>query len=91
MRIENGIAYANGKNELKVASFEIIENYKVRIAFDNGEKRTFDFKTLLNKPAFLPLNDMGVFKSVNVKHGIPIWNNGSIDISPEYLYKAGEI
>lgn len=91
MRIENGIAYANGKNELNVISFEIIENYKVRIAFDNGEKRTFDFKTLLNKPAFLPLNDMGVFKSVNVEHGIPTWNNGNIDISPEYLYKAGEI
>ncbi|MDD6659874.1 MAG: DUF2442 domain-containing protein [Eubacteriales bacterium] len=91
MRIENGIAYANGKNELNVTSFEIIENYKVRITFDNGEKRTFDFKTLLNKPAFLPLNDMGVFKSVNVEHGIPTWNNGNIDISPEYLYKAGEI
>ena len=91
MRIENGIAYANGKNELNVTFFEIIENYKVRIAFDNGEKRTFDFKTLLNKPAFLPLNDMGIFKSVNVEHGIPTWNNGNIDISPEYLYKAGEI
>lgn len=91
MRIENGIAYANGKNELNVTSFEIIENYKVRIAFDNGEKKTFDFKTLLNKPAFLPLNDMGVFKSVNVEHGIPTWNNGNIDISPEYLYKVGEI
>lgn len=91
MRIENGIAYANGKNELNVTSFEIIENYKVRIAFDNGEKKTFDFKTLLNKPAFLLLNDMGVFKSVNVEHGIPTWNNGNIDISPEYLYKVGEI
>lgn len=44
MRIENGIAYANGKNELNVTSFEIIENYKVRIAFDNGEACIFAVK-----------------------------------------------
>ena len=91
MRIENGIAYADGMSELKVTSFEIIENYKVKIVFNNGEKRFFDFKTLLNKPAFLPLNDMEVFKSVTVEHGIPTWNNGNTDISPDYLYKAGEI
>lgn len=30
-----------------------------------------------------------VFNSVYIDYGVPVWNDGDIDIAPEYLYKHG--
>lgn len=50
----------------------------------------FDFKPLLEKPAYAALKDIDVFKGVYIDYGIPVWNDGDIDISPEYLYENGQ-
>ena len=64
-----------------------MDNYLLWIRFNTGEARVFDFKPLLDSPAFAPLADKAVFRDVYIDYGIPVWNDGEIDISPEYLYE----
>ncbi len=51
----------------------------------------FDFKTLLDMPAFSPLRDKKTFEEVYIDYGVAVWNDGEIDIAPEYLYEHGEL
>ena len=90
MYIKNGIAYADDPAPLlKISGVRPLENYKLWIRFSNGEAKIFDFVPELNSPAFLPLKDVSVFNSVYIDYGIPVWNDGDIDIAPEYLYEHG--
>jgi hypothetical protein len=49
----------------------------------------FDFTPLLETEAFGPLKDEASFRGVYVDYGVTVWNNGDIDIAPEYLYENG--
>lgn len=90
MYIKDGIAYAGElKPLLKVNGIRPLEDYKLWIRFNNGESKIFDFSSELNCPAFEPLKDKNVFNSVYIDYGVPVWNDGDIDIAPEYLYKHG--
>ena len=90
MYIKNGIAYAGEpKPLLKVSGVRPLENYKLWIRFKTGEAKIFDFSPELNCPGFLPLKDKAVFDSVYIDYGVTVWNNGDIDIAPEYLYEHG--
>jgi len=66
-----------------------LNNYCLWVRFNNGESKIFDFKPLLNAPAFEPLSDPNVFNNVYIDYGVPVWNNGDIDIAPETLYEKG--
>lgn len=91
MYIKNGIAYAGEeKPMLKVCGVRPLENYKIWVRFNNGEARIFDFAPQLNSPAFAPLKDKAVFRSVYIDYGVTVWNDGDIDIAPEYLYQNGK-
>ncbi len=79
------------KEILKVVEVKTLPEYNLWIKFNNGEIRLFDFSSLLDKPVFVPLNDKALFNAVSLDHGIPVWQNGDIDISPEYLYENGKI
>jgi hypothetical protein len=77
----------------EVTSAEYISNYKVRVLFNDGIKKTVDFYALLfmnDYPAFRPLRDLEVFKNFKVTDTIE-WDNGNIDIAPETIYELGEI
>ena len=88
MYILDGIAYAGNRTpELKVSGVRPMDNYLLQVRFNNGEAKVFDFKPLLEKSAFIPLKDIDVFKGVYIDYGIPVWNDGDIGISPEYLYE----
>lgn len=90
MYIKDGIAYAGElKPVLRISGVRPMDNYKLWVRFNNNEEKIFDFKPLLNSPAFAPLSDIEIFKGVYIDYGIPVWNNGDIDISPEYLYENG--
>ena len=66
-----------------------LEDYKLWVRFSNGEVKIFDFSKELNSPAFSPLKDKAIFNSVYIDYGVTVWNDGDIDIAPEYLYKNG--
>lgn len=90
MYIKNGIAYAGEqKPPLKVSGVRPLEGYKLWVRFNNGEAKIFDFVPMLGAPAFSPLKDKDVFNSVYIDYGVTVWNDGAIDIAPEYLYQNG--
>ncbi len=88
MYIEDSIAYAGEKAPmLKVTVVRPMEGYKLWLQFNDGTTKVFDFTSLLEKPAFAPLKKAETFNSVYIDYGVPVWNDGDIDISPEYLYE----
>ena len=90
MNIINGIAYSDDYDRpITVVSVRALEDYTLLLRFSTGETKTFNFAPLLNTGGFRPLSDENTFKSVYVEYGIPVWNNGEIDIAPEYLYQNG--
>lgn len=91
MYIKNGIAYAGEQKPLlKVSGVRPLDDYKLWLRFSNGEAKIFDFKPELDCPAFSPLKDKELFKSVYIDYGVTVWNNGDIDIAPEYLYECSK-
>jgi len=90
MHIIDGIAYAEEREKsIKVISARALDNYKLWIRFSTGETKIFDFSLLLDTEGFHPLKDKVVFSSVYVDYGVPVWNDGAIDIAPEHLYQNG--
>ena len=88
MYIRNGIAYAGEeKPMLKVNGVRPLENHKLWLRFNTGEAKVFNLTPLLSQPAFAPLADINVFKGVYIDYGVPVWNDGDIDIAPETLYE----
>ncbi len=91
MYIIGGIAYAGEpKPELKVCGIKPLDDFKLWLRFNNAEVRVFDFKPVLDRPAYTPLKNEATFKSVYIDYGVPCWNDGAIDISPEFLYEQSE-
>ena len=92
MRIINGICYPdNETKEIKVLKVEAEKDFILKLLFNTGETKTFDFKSMLDKSAFIPLSDKNIFNAVSLEHGVPIWQNGEIDISPSYLYNHSNL
>lgn len=90
MYVRDGIAYAGEiKAPLKISGVRPLEDYKLWVRFNNGEAKTVDCTELLSFPAFAPLKDKDLFNSVYIDYGVTTWNDGDIDIDPEYLYKNG--
>jgi len=88
MYIVDGIAYAGEQNRaIKICGVRPMKEHKLWLRFNTGEVKIFDFKPLLEKPAFTPLADMEVFCGVYIDYGVTVWNDGEIDISPDYLYE----
>lgn len=88
MYIKDGIAYAGEPApSIRVIDIHPMEPFKLKIEFNTGEIKLFDFSPLLSQPAFRPLSDSKVFQNVTISYGIPMWKDGEIDISPEHLYK----
>ena len=59
------------------------------VRFSTGEAKVCDFTPLLSSPAFSPLRDAARFAAVYIDYGVPTWEDGTIDIAPEYLYQNG--
>ncbi len=91
MYILNGIAYAGeAAPVIKVCGVRPLANHRLWVRFSTGEAKVFDFSLLLDSPAFAPLVDPEVFAGVYIDYGVPVWNDGEIDIAPELLYEQGE-
>ena len=92
MYIVNGIAYAGEQEEpLSVVGVRPLKKHRLWVRFSTGETRVYDFTPLLKTPAFAPLADEEVFSAVGIDYGVPMWNNGEIDIAPEALLRDGAL
>lgn len=90
MYIKNGIAYAGEPAvQIKVSGVRPMKEHRLWVRFNTGEAKIFDFTPMLEKPAFAPLKDETIFRDVYIDYGIPMWCDGDIDISPEFLYQNG--
>lgn len=70
----------------KVAEFEIVRDYTVRVFFDDGAQQVIDFEPVLHGEMWGPLRDPALFNQVAID---PVartltWPNGA-DFDPETL------
>jgi hypothetical protein len=87
MYVIDDIAYAGQPDvDLKIASVRIIDELYMLVVFSSGEKRLFDAAPLLQYPAYEILANPEVFHTAKVDHGLLVWADGALDISPEAVY-----
>lgn len=73
----------------EVMKAEYLDGYRIMVSFNGGVRRIVDFTNLINRfPVFKALGDVNVFKKFRVTDTLE-WDNGKIDIAPEYLYENG--
>jgi len=72
-----------------VKQVEILDNYRLLLTFDNGEKRAFDVQPLLTFGKFRELVSPSLFRTVRISFDTIAWSNG-LDLDPEYLYEHSE-
>ncbi|WEV64630.1 MULTISPECIES: DUF2442 domain-containing protein [unclassified Bifidobacterium] len=88
MFVHDGIVYADSPSgELEVLDAHATGDYTMVVTFSNGKTRLCDFSEMFDDvPAFAPLRDEAVFEHFQLEDGVLTWQDGSIDISPSYLY-----
>ena len=69
----------------RVKNVVALDNYSLKLAFDNGEAGLYDCSKLLNFGVFKELKNMAYFKRAFVNHGTVAWPNEQ-DICPDTLY-----
>lgn len=70
---------------LDVIAVEPRSDFKLILAFENGDKRCFDMKPFLVKKPFVKLKTPAFFMRAKVGYGTVVWPDG-IDIAPETLW-----
>ena len=74
----------------RVKNVKAVENYCIRIWFDNGEVKIFDVKPFLESGMFSELKEKSLFNSVQPFLGSIQWSNG-LDLCPDTLYEGSMI
>ena len=60
----------------------------LRLTFNDGSVRVFDCMPLIDRfPVFKALEDESLFQNIELDGWTVTWNEGNIDIAPEYLYE----
>ena len=63
-----------------------LDDFILKVFFNNNEIRLFDAKKIYNLPCFLPLKQKAFFDTVHVEYGSIAWMN-DIDYCPDTLYE----
>ena len=63
-----------------------LDNYRVEVLFDTGERGVFDCSRYLDKPYWRKLRDPAFFRRVFVDYGTLVWPD-DIDIGPEDVWE----
>jgi len=76
---------------LHIVSVEYIDDYRLRLEFNDGSVKEIDLKEELYGEIFEPLKDVNFFKKVAVNPDTSTieWPNGA-DFAPEFLYELGK-
>jgi len=72
---------------LHVTSAKYIEDYKVKVSFNNGREGVADLSSALKGKMFEPLKNKIEFSSLVVDKELDtiVWSNGA-DLAPEFIY-----
>lgn len=71
---------------LAVIDVEPLSDYRLRLTFENGEKRIFDVTPYLDKGIFQELKNEEKFRTVRVRFDSIEWCNQA-DLDPEFLFE----
>ncbi len=76
---------------LHIKSVAYLQDYKLRLEFNNGVIKEVDLADVLHGQVFEPLRDLAIFRRVKVNADTETieWSNGA-DFAPEFLYEIGE-
>ena len=66
-----------------------LDDYRLELGFENGERRIFDAKPYLCRGIFTRLQNRAVFQSARVVAGSVEWA-GELDLSYDTLYLESE-
>jgi hypothetical protein len=70
-----------------VTEAEYIDNYRIRLTFEDGSSGTADLSGYPNRNnVFRLFLDMNYFRNFRIEYGTVIWGDGELDIAPETLY-----
>ena len=70
---------------LQITEAMYLDDYKIKLIFNQKIERLVDLEVELNGEIFEPLQNKEYFKSFFIDCGTISWSNGA-DIAPEYLY-----
>ena len=77
-------------NLIWINSAKYLGDYRLELSFSNGELRVFDANEFIaSHPLFSPLKDKQLFSQFRLDGWTVSWQNGRLDIAPEYLYEIG--
>lgn len=71
---------------VSVTKVEPLDDYILKLEFNNSEIKYFDMKSYLNHGIFKDLKDVKVFRSVKLFFDTINWSNGA-DLCPDMLYE----
>ena len=73
---------------LRIVEAEVCGSHSLRLAFNDGARKTVDVQPLLSGPIFEPLREPGYFARATLDPicGTVVWPNGA-DFAPEALYE----
>ncbi len=71
----------------RIASFDTVGAYTLRIGFDDGTERTIDFLPVLAGELYAPLRDLALFSAAKIDPEVHtlVWPNGA-DFDPATLH-----
>jgi hypothetical protein len=69
-----------------IQKVSLLDDYRLKLKFDNGEERIFDLKPYLEIGKISELKDKNLFRQVRISFDTIEWPNG-VDLDPEFLYK----
>ena len=75
---------------LHVTAVEYLEDYRLKLKFNNGAEGVVDLEKELYGEVFEPLRDKSLFKQVFLTSRTIEWPNGA-DFAPEFLLEIAEL
>jgi len=75
---------------LHVTDVEYVEDYKLKLTFNNGARGFVNLEPELYGEIFEPLRDKSLFKQVFLTSRTIEWPNGA-DFAPEFLFEIAEL
>lgn len=75
---------------VKVSDVAVLDNYRLRLRFNNGVEGVVDLEGELYGEIFEPLRDLRLFRQVFLTSRTIEWPNGA-DFAPEFLLSLVQI